>query len=277
MVVESIFRKFRKAIWRPFIAGIKSYDLISEGDSIAVCISGGKDSFLLALLLKELQKHRVTDFHLSFMVMDPGYMQDDLSLILANAEKLGIPITVFQSGIFEVVKDAGGSPCYLCARMRRGHLYSQAQKLGANKIALGHHLSDVVETTLMGMLFGSQNQTMMPKLRSKNFRPMELVRPLYCVTEDAILAWKKYNGLEFSGCACPLKYKCASTGDETGSKRQEVKEILRQLKERGSRNVEKSVFKSLQMLNLDTAIGYRKNGREHNFLDDYYMKGDNLP
>jgi len=274
-IERSIHKKYRKVIWRPFIEGIKRYELIKENDAIAVCVSGGKDSMLLAKLMQALHRHSDFPFELHFMVMNPGYNEINFQKVVANAEMLEIPITVFDSDIFEVVQKTDRSPCYLCARMRRGHLYSHARKLGCNKIALGHHLSDVVETTLMGMLFGAQYQVMMPKLKSRNFPGMELIRPMYCVEEDAILAWKRYNGLTFIQCACPLSENC-NIFDASGgtSKRQEVKALLRQLK-RDNKDVEKSVFQSLHMVNLDTTIGYKLNEREYSFLDGYekYEKG----
>jgi len=267
---RSIHKKFRKALWRPFIEGIKQYELIKKGDKIAVCISGGKDSMLLAKLMQELHKYSETEFSLSFVVMNPGYNPINFQKVLANAEVLQIPITVFDTDIFEIVQKTDRSPCYLCARMRRGHLYSQAMKLGCNKIALGHHLSDVVETTLMGMLYGSQYQVMMPKLKSQNFPGLELIRPMYCITEDAILAWKNYIGLNFIACACPLSDNC-NIFDAAGgtSKRQQVKALLSQLKRDGNKDVEKSVFNSLQMINLETTIGYKKDGKEISFLENY--------
>jgi len=275
-VERSIHKKYRKTIWRPFIEGIKQYALIQEGDRIAVCVSGGKDSMLLAKLMQALHRHSDFPFELRFMVMNPGYNEINFQKVVANAELLEIPIDVFDSDIFEVVQKTDRSPCYLCARMRRGHLYSHAKKLGCNKIALGHHLSDVVETTLMGMLFGAQYQVMMPKLHSRNFAGMELIRPMYCVTEDAILAWQRYNGLQFIQCACPLSENC-NIFDASGgaSKRQEVKALLRQLK-RDNKNVENSVFQSLQMVNIDTTIGYRLNGQDHSFLEGYSNKNGDL-
>ncbi|MCL2217543.1 MAG: tRNA 2-thiocytidine biosynthesis TtcA family protein [Defluviitaleaceae bacterium] len=244
-VERSIHKKYRKGIWRPFIEGIKTYELIREGDSIAVCVSGGKDSMLLAKLMQALHRFSDFPFELRFMVMNPGYNEINLQKVIANAELLEIPITVFDSDIFEVVQKTDRSPCYLCARMRRGHLYSHAQKLGCNKIALGHHLSDVAETTLMGMLFGGQYQVMRPKLDSQNFPGMELIRPMYNIEEDSILAWQRYNGLSFIQCACPLSENCNifDAGGGT-SKRQEVKALLRQLK-RDNKDVERSVFKSI--------------------------------
>ena len=269
-IERSIHKKYRKAIWRPFIAGVKQYELIKEGDSIAVCVSGGKDSMLMAKLMQALHKHSEVPFDLRFLVMNPGYNEINFQKVTANAELLEIPITVFDSDIFDIVQKTDRSPCYLCARMRRGHLYSQAKKMGCNKIALGHHLSDVVETTLMGMLFGAQYQVMMPKLKSRNFPGMELIRPMYCITEDAIQAWKRYNDLRFIQCACPLSDNC-NIFDASGgtSKRQEVKALLRRLKQEGNKDVEKSVFESLHMINLGTTIGYKLNGREHSFLESY--------
>ena len=247
------------------MAGVKRYELIKEGDCIAVCLSGGKDSMLLAKLMQALHKYSSVPFGLKFIVMNPGYNDENLQKIVYNSRLLNVPINIFESDIFEVVRNAGGSPCYLCARMRRGNLYSEAEKLGCNKIALGHHLSDVVETTLMGMLFGSQHQIMMPKLKSQNFPGMELIRPMYCVAEDAVLAWQRYNSLSFIACACPLyDEKSASPG-----KRAEVKALINRLKLAGDKNVEKSVFNSLHMLNLDTAIAYKKNGVVYSFLEDY--------
>ena len=271
-IEQSLHKKFRKTIWRPFIAGVKKYELIRKNDSIAVCISGGKDSFLLAKLMQELCKYTHTPFTLFFLVMNPGYDDASLARIKANAEHLQVPIKIFETDIFNIVEKTGRSPCYLCARMRRGYLYSEAGKLGCNKIALGHHLSDVVETTLMGMLFGSQYQVMMPKLKSKNFEGLELIRPMYCVVEEDIVKWKNYNNLSFVGCSCPLSaYRNPSDSSEGGSKRLEVKTLLKQLKQQGNKHVETSVFNSLQMLNLDTAIGYKKNGKEYSFLDEYDM------
>jgi len=268
-IERSIHKKFRKTIWRPFIEGIKRYELISEGDRIAVCISGGKDSMLLAKLMQALHRHSEMPFELCFIIMNPGYNEIDLQKVIANTELLNIPATVFETDIFRVVTNTDRSPCYLCARMRRGHLYAEARRHGCNKIALGHHLSDVVETTLMGMLFGAQHQIMMPKLHSVNYHGMELIRPLYCVTEDAILNWKRYNGLSFIQCACPLSENC-NIFDASGgaSKRQEVKALLRQLKQDGNKDVEKSVFKSIHMINLDMAIGWKRHDKEYSFLDD---------
>lgn len=269
LIERSIHKKFRKNIWKPFVAGVQKYELIQEGDNIAVCISGGKDSMILAKLMQQLHKHSTFPFELQFIVMNPGYNPINLQRIISNAAKLEIPIQIFESNIFEVVTETDRSPCYLCARMRRGFLYSYAQGLGCNKIALGHHFSDVVETTLMGMLYGAQVQTMMPKLKSKNFEGMQLIRPMYCVHEDAIIAWKNYNNLEFIQCACPLAENC-NIFDASGgtSKRAEVKNLLKTLK-RDNENVEKNIFKSIHCVNLDTIIGYKQRGKEIIFLEEY--------
>ena len=266
-IERSISKKFRASIWRPFIEGIKRYELISEGDNIAVCISGGKDSMLLAKLMQALNRHSDFPFELKFIVMDPGYNEINLQKIIANAVILEIPISIFQSNIFETVVKTDRSPCYLCARMRRGFLYTHAQKLGCNKIALGHHFSDVIETALMNMFYGSEFGTMMPKLRSQNYEGMELIRPMYCVHEEAIISWAWYNKLSFIKCACPLSDNC-NIFDASGgaSKRQEVKALLKQLK-RDNKDVEKSIFKSLHRVNLDTVLGYRLNEKEYSFLD----------
>ena len=269
LIERSLHKKFRKDIWNPFIAGTKRYQLLQEGDHIAVCISGGKDSMLLAKLMQALKRISDFPFDLSFIVMNPGYNEINLQRVISNAAKLEIPIDIFNSNIFDVVTATDKSPCYLCARMRRGYLYAHAQKLGCNKIALGHHFSDVVETTLMGMLFGAQVQTMMPKVKSKNFAGLELLRPMYCVHEDAIHAWSRYNQLEFIQCACPLSESC-NVFDASGgaSKRQEVKALIKNLKQ-DNPNIENNIFKSIHAVNLDTIIGYKKDGSEYNFLDNY--------
>lgn len=264
---RSIIKTYRKRIWNPFIEGVKRYNLIGENDAIAVCISGGKDSMLLAKLLQHLQRISDISFRLEFVVMDPGYNEINRQKIIDNAEKLRIPIKIFDSNIFDVVFGIEQSPCYLCARMRRGHLYKIAQDLGCNKIALGHHFSDVVETTLMGILYGAQIQTMMPKVRSENFEGMELIRPMYCVHEDAIIAWKNLYELEFIRCACRFE-QCELSSDDKVSKRQETKELLATLK-KGNPDVEKRIFQSIHMVNLNTIIGYKKDGVEHSFLEDY--------
>ena len=268
-VERSINKAYRKRIWNPFVEGIKRYEMVKENDRIAVCISGGKDSMLLAKLMQELQKHGEVPFELVFLVMDPGYNEINRQRIIDNATLLNIPITIFESDIFSVVASTDKSPCYLCARMRRGYLYSKAQELGCNKIALGHHFSDVIETTLMGMLYGAQIQAMMPKLHSTNFPGMELIRPMYCVHEENILAWKQYNDLEFIQCACRFTENCTMCDNGGGgSKREEMKKLLNTLR-RDNPNVEKSIFNSIQCVNLHTMIGYKKDGIEHSFLDDY--------
>ena len=268
-VERSINKAYRKRLWNPFIEGVKRYEMVKENDKIAVCISGGKDSMLLAKLMQELQKHGDVPFELVFLVMDPGYNEINRQRIIDNAALLNIPITIFESDIFSVVASTDKSPCYLCARMRRGYLYSKAQELGCNKIALGHHFSDVIETTLMGMLYGAQIQAMMPKLHSTNFPGMELIRPMYCVHEENIIAWKQYNDLEFIQCACRFTENCTMCDNGGGgSKREEMKRLIKTLR-RDNPDVEKSIFNSIQCVNLNTMIGYKLNGVEHSFLDDY--------
>lgn len=269
LIERSIHKKFRKTLWKPLVSAIKTYDMIQAGDAIAVCISGGKDSMLLAKLMESLHKISEVPFTLKYLVMDPGYNPINLQRVVANAATLHIPIQVFKSDIFAVVSETDRSPCYLCARMRRGHLYAYAQELGCNKIALGHHFSDVVETTLMGMLHGAQYQTMMPKVRSKNFPGLELIRPMYHVHEDYIKAWQEYNQLQFIGCACPLSENC-SVFDASGgtSKRQETKELIKKLKET-NKDVERNIFNSLQGVNLSTILGYKTDDKHHHFLDWY--------
>ena len=266
---RSLIKTYRKSIWNPFIAAVKRYELIEPGDRIAVCISGGKDSVILAKLMQELQRHTSQPFELVFMVMDPGYKPENRKLIEDNAALLGIPITIFDSDIFDVTVSVEKNPCYLCARMRRGFLYAKAQELGCNKIALGHHFSDVIETTVMGLFYGGQLQAMPPKLRSKNFPGMELIRPLYCVHEDAIIAWKNYNHLQFLQCACRFTEEREAAGDGVGrSKRQEIKMLLRELKKTNP-NIEKSIFNSIHAVCLDTMPGYKTHGEEHSFLENY--------
>ena len=269
MVERSIIKKFRKTIWNPFILAVKRYELIQQGDRIAVCISGGKDSMLLAKLMQQLQRHSEVPFELVILVMDPGYNPVNRQKIESNAELLHIPLTIFESDIFEVASSTEKNPCYLCARMRRGNLYHQAQELGCNKIALGHHFSDVIETTLIGMFYGSQLQGMMPKLHSTNFPGMQLIRPMYCIHEDAILAWKQYNNLEFIQCACRMTEKIDASGDGIGpSKRQEIKLLLRELRKTNP-NIEKSIFNSIHAVCLDTMPGYKTGGVAHSFLERY--------
>lgn len=273
LIERSIIKRFRKEIWNPFIEGVKRYQLIQAGDRIAVCMSGGKDSMLLAKLMQQLQKHSDVPFELEFLVMDPGYAEINRQKIIDNAALMQIPIKIFDSKIYDIVTGIEQNPCYLCARMRRGHLYKYAQELGCNKIALGHHFTDVVVTTLMGMLYGAQFQAMMPKLHSTNFPGMELIRPLYCVHEEQIIAWKNYNGLEFIQCACRFTENCPVNENEAGqSKRKEIKLLLKQLKI-GNPQVEKHIFQSIHSVKLDTLIGYKKDGIEHCFLDEYDKNG----
>ena len=267
---ESIRKKFHKQIFSPFAKACKNYELIKEGDHIAVCISGGKDSMLMAKLFQEIKRHRKVSFELTFLVMDPGYNSENRKLIESNARKLGIPITIFESSIFDAVDTIDKSPCYLCARMRRGYLYSKAKELGCNKIALGHHYDDVIETILMGMLHGGQIQTMMPKLHSTNFEGMELIRPLYLVREADICKWRDYNDLHFLQCACHFTETCSTCHEDgtTSSKRLETKKLIAKLKENNP-FIEGNIFKSVENVNLDTIIEYKKNGVRHNFLDEY--------
>ena len=270
---RSLIKKYRKELWNPFIAAVKRYELIAPGDRIAVCISGGKDSMVLAKLMQELQRHTEQPFELVFLVMDPGYAPANRALIEENAACLGIPITVFRSDIFDVAYQVEKNPCYLCARMRRGFLYSKAQELGCNKIALGHHLSDVLETTLLGLFYGAQLQTMPPKLRSRNFPGMELIRPLYCVHEDAIIAWKNYNGLRFLQCACRFTEERDGAADGVGeSKRQEMKLLLRELKKTNP-NIEKSMFRAIHGVQLDPFPGFKFRGRAFAFPEAYNLRG----
>ncbi len=269
LVERSINKKFRKELWKPFIYAVKRYELIQPGDKIAVCISGGKDSMLMAKLMQELRRHSDVPFEVVYLVMDPGYNEINRRKIESNAQLLRIPITVFETDIFAIANSTEQSPCYLCARMRRGHLYSKAQELGCNKIALGHHFNDVIETTVMGMFYGSQLQAMPPKLHSKNFAGMELIRPLYCVHEEDILAWKRYNDLEFIQCACRFTENCTMCDNGGGgSKRQEIKLLLRRLK-RDNPNIEKSIFNSIHAVSLDTMVGFKTKGQEHSFLEGY--------
>ena len=273
-IERSLQTKFRKTIWNPFIEAVKRYELIAAGDRIAVCISGGKDSMLMAKLMQMLARHSDVPFEPVFLVMDPGYNEINRRKIESNAALLHIPVTIFETDIFAVANSTDKSPCYLCARMRRGHLYAKARELGCNKIALGHHFSDVVETTVMGMFYGSQLQAMPPKLHSTNFAGMELIRPLYCVHEDNIIAWKNYNELEFIRCACRFTENCTMcAGGEGGSKRQEVKTLLRRLK-RDNPDIEKSIFNSIHAVCLDTMVGYKTGGREYDFNEIYKTRGN---
>ncbi|WP_295587161.1 ATP-binding protein [uncultured Oscillibacter sp.] len=273
---RSLIKTYRKSLWNPFIAAVKRYELVKPGDKIAVCISGGKDSMVLAKLMQELQRHTEQPFDLTFLVMDPGYNPANRALIVENARTLGIPIEIFESDIFDVTVQVEKNPCYLCARMRRGFLYAKAQELGCNKIALGHHFSDVVETTLLGLFYGAQLQAMPPKLKSRNFPGMELIRPLYCVHEDAIIAWKNYNHLRFLQCACRFTEARDAAGDGVGeSKRQEMKVLLRQLKKTNP-NIEKSIFRAIHGVQLDTFPGFKYRGKAYSFLDDYNGTADFL-
>ena len=269
-VEKSIRKKFHKSIWCKFTKAINEYELVKPGDRIAVCISGGKDSMLMAKLFQELKLHNKFEFEVKFLVMDPGYSPANRQIIEANAEKLNIPITIFESDIFESVFHVEKSPCYLCARMRRGHLYNKAQELGCNKIALGHHYDDVIETILMGMLWGAQVQTMMPKLHSTNFPGMELIRPMYLSREDDIKAWRDYNGLHFLQCACKFTETCTScsTDGANRSKRQDIKELIREMKKTNP-YVEGNIFKSVENVNLSTVIAYKDKDGRHSFLDNY--------
>ena len=267
-IEQSIRKKFRKTIWCRFTRAVREYELVKEGDKIAVCISGGKDSMLMAKLFQELKRHNKFNFEVVFLVMDPGYSPANRQIIEANAKRMNIPITIFESDIFDAVFNIEKSPCYLCARMRRGHLYSKAKELGCNKSALGHHYDDVIETILMGMLYGAQMQTMMPKLHSTNFEGMELIRPLYLIREDDIKKWRDSNDLHFIQCACKFTDTCSTCGSENTSKRVEVKNLIRQLKETNP-FVESNIFKSVENVNLSTVIAYKKDGVKHHFLDDY--------
>ena len=267
---KSIRKKFHKQIFSPFAKACKTYNLINEGDHIAVCISGGKDSMLMAKLFQEIKRHRKVNFELTFLVMDPGYNKENRAIIENNAKQLGIPITIFESNIFDAVDTVEKNPCYLCARMRRGYLYSRAKELGCNKIALGHHYDDVIETILMGMLYGGQVQTMMPKLHSTNFEGMELIRPMYLIRETDICKWRDYNELHFLQCACHFTETCSTCHEDgtTSSKRLEIKKLIAMLKE-ANPYVENNIFKSVENVNLNTIIAYKKDGERHFFLDEY--------
>lgn len=271
-VEQSLRKKFKKTIWSKFTKAINTYELVKPGDKIAVCISGGKDSMLMAKCFQELKLHNKFDFQVKFLVMDPGYSPENRKVIEENAKMLEIPITIFESNIFASVYHVEKSPCYLCARMRRGYLYQFAKELGCNKIALGHHYDDVIETILMGMLYGAQIQTMMPKLHSTNFEGMELIRPLYLVREDHIKAWRDYNGLHFIQCACKFTDTCTTcNNEENRSKRVEIKELIKTLKQINP-YVERNIFKSVENVNLDTVICYKQNGEKRSFLEGYDNK-----
>lgn len=267
-IERSIIKRFRKEIWSKFVKAVKEYQLINENDKIMVCISGGKDSFLMAKCIQELERHSDVKFEAKYVVMDPGYNNKNREYIIENAKKLNIPITIFESNIFEVVSSVGDSPCYLCARMRRGYLYSKAQELGCNKISLGHHFNDVIETTLLSMFYGSEIKTMLPKLHSENFSGLELIRPLYLVREKDVLAWRDYNNLEFLNCACKFTELISSVEKENISKRKEIKKLIASLKEVNP-NIDNNIFNSINNINLNTVLGYKKDGVKYSFLDDY--------
>ncbi len=267
LIERSIITKYRKVLWNPFITAVSTYGLIGPGDRIAVCISGGKDSMLMAKLVQELHRHGKVPFEPLYLVMDPGYNEINRRKIESNAKLLHVPITVFETDIFDVANSMDRSPCYLCARMRRGYLYAKAKELGCNKIALGHHLNDVIETTLMGMFYGSQLQAMLPRLKSTNFEGMELIRPMYRIKEADIIAWKTYNDLDFIQCACRFTENCAACDNGGGgSKRQEVKTLIKRLKQ-DNPNIEDNVFKSIHNLNVDTFARYKLCGAEHWFSE----------
>ena len=268
LIERSIIKTYHKQLWTPFINALKQYALISPGDKIAVCISGGKDSMLLAKLMQQLHRHSDVPFALEYLVMDPGYAPANRAKIEENAEILGVPVTIFASDIFAVANGAEKNPCYLCARMRRGALYAKAQELGCNKIALGHHRDDVIETTVMAMLYGAQLQGMMPKLHSTNFPGMELIRPLYCVREEDIIAWAKHNELSFLQCACRFTERTATAGHETESKRKEVKALIRTLRETNP-DLESNIFHAIHAVNLDMFPGWKTKGEKHSFLETY--------
>ena len=272
-VEQSLRKTYKKRIWSKFCRAINTYELVKPGDKIAVCISGGKDSMLMAKLFQELKRHNKFEFEVKYLVMDPGYNEANRRIIEENARRLNIPVTFFESNIFDAVYEIENSPCYLCARMRRGHLYAYAKELGCNKIALGHHYDDVIETILMGMLYGGQVQTMMPKLHSTNFEGMELIRPLYLIREDDIKSWRDYNDLHFIQCACKFTDTCTTcNNEENRSKRVEIKELIRTLKQKNP-FVEGNIFKSVENVNLDTVVEYKTGGVRNNFLERYDQTG----
>lgn len=266
-IERSIIKKFRKDIWSKFVKAVQEYELIKENDNIMVCISGGKDSFLLAKCIQELQRHGKFHFDAHYVVMDPGYNDYNRDFIIDNARILDVPIEMFNSDIFDVVATVDKSPCYLCARMRRGCLYNKAKELGCNKIALGHHFDDVIETTLLSMFYGSEIKTMMPKLHSDNFEGIELIRPLYLVKEEAIISWRNSNELTFINCACRFTEGCSLVNDGT-SKRKEMKELIKNLR-KINKNIDYNIFKSLDNVNLDCVLGTKKDGVYTSFLEDY--------
>lgn len=267
-IEQSLIKRFKTDIWTPFVKGINKYQMIQPNDKIAVCISGGKDSMLMALCFKHLHKYSKFKFDVEYIVMDPGYKEENVELIKQNAEKIGIDIKIFKTDIFDIVNEMGGSPCYMCARMRRGYLYMFAESLGCNKIALGHHFDDAVETILLSMFYGSEYKTMMPKLKSTNHTGMELIRPLYLVREDNIIRWRNYNNLQFLACACKMTEAIENKDKELVSKRKEIKDLIKELK-KVNPNVDKNIFSSIHNVNLSTVIGYTINGKKVDFLDNY--------
>jgi len=268
-IERSIITTYRKELWSPFVLAVKKYELIQEGDKIAVCISGGKDSMLLAKLMQQLHRHSEVPFELVFLMMDPGYNEENRRRIEDNARLLNIPLTIFESDIFAAADSANAqAPCYLCARMRRGHLYAKAKELGCNKIALGHHKSDVIETTLIGMLYGAQIQGMLPRIQSMNFEGMELIRPMYCILENDILRWKEYNGLQFIACACKFTQNLTGSDEDTFSARRKVKSLIAELKKEND-GVENNIFQSIHNVQLDTLIEYKQDGVKHSFLEKF--------
>ena len=267
-IERSIIKKFRKEIWSNFVKGVSDYELIQDNDNIMVCISGGKDSFLLSKLIQELQRHGKVKFNAHYVVMDPGYNEYNRSFIEDNAKTLNVPIEIFESDIFDVVANADGkSPCYLCARMRRGYLYKKAQDLGCNKIALGHHFDDFIETTLLSMFYGAEVKTMMPKLHSDNFKGIELIRPMLLVKEEDIISWRKHNELTFINCACRFTEGCSLINDGT-SKRKEMKELIKNMRKINP-SVDQNIFKALENVNMNCILGWHKDGEKHSFLDEY--------
>ena len=272
-IERSIIKKYRKDIWSKFVKAIIDYELISENDKIMVCISGGKDSFLLAKCMEEIQKHGKVKFDVCYVCMNPGYNEKNKELILKNAKTMNIDLEMFESDIFDIVKDVDRSPCYLCARMRRGCLYSKAKELGCNKIALGHHFDDVIETTLLSMFYGAELKTMMPKLHSENFEGLELIRPLYLVKEDDVRSWAKTNGLTFLNCACRFTEENYEK-DETESKRLEMKRLIKELK-KSNPNIDYNIFKSLDNINMNCVLGWKTDKDKHTFLDEYDRRNEN--
>ena len=273
-VEKSIITTYRKTIWKRFIEAINEYKLIEDGDKIAVCISVGKDSMLMAKCFQELERHGKKNFEVIYLCMNPGYNEINKQKIISNAKLLNIPLTFFETNIFEVAERIDNNPCYICARMRRGYLYNKAKELGCNKIALGHHFDDVIETIVMGILYGSQFQTMMPKLHSSFHKGMELIRPMYFVNEADVLAWKNKNDLSFIQCACKVTEKNASCNNGCGgSKRQEIKELIKELRKINPK-VDINIFRSVENVNLNTVISYVQDGKTHHFLDDYKEKGE---